>query len=137
MIQPMSSAEPPRPRRPRARLRPEALAAARGGVREGLDWLGRQPEARASLLYRFLRVLARFVLFGVLRFRIQTAGQEHLPRGGYLLIAGAHRGWMDPFVAMHAVPNEPRCWFLGSGPSTFTSRKSMLFLCRSCFARMQ
>lgn len=29
---------------------------------------------------------------------------------------------MDPFVAMHAVPPEPRCWFLGSGPSTFTSR---------------
>lgn len=63
------------------------------------------------------------MLFGVLRFRIETSGQEHLPkRGGYLLIAAAHRGWMDPFVAMHAVPAEPRCWFLGSGPSTFTSR---------------
>jgi 1-acyl-sn-glycerol-3-phosphate acyltransferase len=23
---------------------------------------------------------------------------------------------------MHALPAEPRCWFLGSGPSTFTSR---------------
>ncbi len=34
-----------------------------------------------------------------------TSGQEHLPRdGGYLLIAAAHRGWMDPFVAMHAIP---------------------------------
>ena len=29
---------------------------------------------------------------------------------------------MDPFVVMHALPLEPRCWFLGSGPSTFTSR---------------
>ena len=29
---------------------------------------------------------------------------------------------MDPFVVMHALPAEPRCWFLGSGPSTFTSR---------------
>jgi 1-acyl-sn-glycerol-3-phosphate acyltransferase len=29
---------------------------------------------------------------------------------------------MDPFVAMHAIPAEPRAWFLGSGPSTFTSR---------------
>ena len=62
------------------------------------------------------------MLFGLFRFRIATSGQEHLPRGGYLLIAAAHRGWMDPFVAMHAVPTEPRCWFLGSGPSTFTSR---------------
>jgi 1-acyl-sn-glycerol-3-phosphate acyltransferase len=110
------------PRRPRARIRPEALAAARGGAREGLEWLGRQPEARASLLYRLLRLVARFVLFGLFRFRIDTAGQEHLPKGGYLLIAGAHRGWMDPFVAMHAVPAEPRCWFLGSAPSTFTTR---------------
>ena len=110
-------------RRPKARIRPEALAAARGGAREGLDWLGRAPEARASLLYRLVRLVARFVLFGLLRFRITTAGQELVPqRGGYLLIAAAHRGWMDPFVAMHAVPAEPRCWFLGSGPSTFTSR---------------
>ena len=114
-------AAPPR-KRPPARLRPEALAAARGGVREGLDWLGRQPEARASLLYRLIRLITRFVLFGLLRFRIETAGQELLPKGGYLLVAAAHRGWMDPFVVMHALPAEPRCWFLGSGPSTFTSR---------------
>lgn len=109
------------PRRPRARVRPEALAAARGGAREGLDWLGHAPEARASVLYRLLRLVARFVLFGLLRFRIETDGRELLPAGGYLLIGGAHRGWMDPFVAMHAVPAEPRCWFLGSAPSTFTS----------------
>ena len=109
-------------RRPRARVRPEALAAARGGAREGLDWLGRTPEAKASWLYRALRLLARLVIFGLFRFRIETSGREHLPAGGYLLIAGAHRGWMDPFVAMHALPAEPRSWFLGSGPSTFTSR---------------
>ena len=125
MTTPSPSSTPPAragpPRRPRARLRPQALAAARGGAREGLDWLGRTPEARASLLYRLFRLFVRFVLFGVVRFRITTSGQEHLPRGGYLLIAGAHRGWMDPFVAMHAVPTKPRCWFLGSGPSTFTS----------------
>jgi 1-acyl-sn-glycerol-3-phosphate acyltransferase len=112
----------PSGKRPRARIRPEALAAARGGAREGLDWLGRQPEARASLLYRVVRVIARFLLFGVFRLRIETSGQEHLPRGGYLLVAAAHRGWIDPIVAMHALPAEPRCWFLGSGPSTFTSR---------------
>ncbi|MEZ0241675.1 MAG: lysophospholipid acyltransferase family protein [Chloroflexota bacterium] len=69
-----------------------------------------------------VRLVARALLFGVFRFRIQTSGREHLPRGGYLLVAAAHRGWIDPFVAMHALPPEPRCWFLGSGPSTFTSR---------------
>jgi 1-acyl-sn-glycerol-3-phosphate acyltransferase len=74
------------------------------------------------VLYRLIRLLTRFVLFGVFRFRIQTSGQEQLPKGGYLLVAAAHRGWMDPFVVMHALPAEPRCWFLGSGPSTFTSQ---------------
>lgn len=70
-----------------------------------------------------MRLAARALLFGVFRFRIRTSGQEHLPRaGGYLVIAAAHRGWMDPFVIMHALPPEPRAWFLGSGPSTFTSR---------------
>lgn len=115
---------PSAPRRPPpARISPEALAAARGGAQEGLAWLGREPESRGPWLYHLLRLVARFVCFVLLRFRIATSGQEHLPReGGYLLVAAAHRGWMDPFVVMHALPAEPRCWFLGSGPSTFTSR---------------
>ena len=114
----------PRRRRPPPRLSPEALARARAdGGAEGLAWLGREPEARASVLYRFLRLVARFVIFGLFRFRISTSGGELLPAsGGYLLIGAAHRGWMDPFVVMHALPAEPRCWFLGSAPSTFTSR---------------
>ena len=98
------------------------MAAARGGAVEGLAWLGRPPEAKASLLYRFLRLVARFVIFVVFRFRIRTSGREQLPRGGYLLVGAAHRGWMDPFVVMHAIPEQPRAWFLGSAPSTFTSR---------------
>ena len=120
--------EPPRPpeakrtRPPRGRVSPEALAAARGGAVEGLAWLGRPPEAKASMLYRVLRLVARFVIFVVFRIRIRTSGQEHLPKGGYLLVGAAHRGWMDPLVVMHAIPTEPRAWFLGSAPSTFTSR---------------
>ncbi|HEY7524767.1 MAG TPA: lysophospholipid acyltransferase family protein [Candidatus Limnocylindrales bacterium] len=103
-------------------MAPEALARARGESREGLAWLGRVPEARAGLLYRAVRLVARVTLFGVLRFRIRTEGQELLPAGGYLLVAAAHRGWMDPFVVFHALPAEPRAWFLGSAASTFTSR---------------
>src|SRR5829696_3889064 len=119
---PSGPARTPAPRRPRSRVRPQAMAAARGGAREGLDWLRRAPEARASLFYRLVRLLARFLLFGLFRFQIRTSGQENLPKGGgYLLIAAAHRGWIDPFVAMHAVPAEPRCWFLGSAPSTFST----------------
>ncbi len=122
-------ADPPAPdpvaraprRPPPSRIAPEAMAAARGGALEGLAWLGRAPEAKASILYRAIRLLVRFLCFGVFRFRVATSGQEHVPPGGYLLVAGAHRGWMDPFVVMHALPAEPRCWILGSGPSTFTT----------------
>ena len=117
-----SAASPARQRRPPpARIAPEAMAAARGGALEGLAWLGRTPEAKASLLYRAVRLLVRFLCFGVFRFRIATSGQQYVPAGGYLLVAGAHRGWMDPFLIMHALPVEPRSWILGSGPSTFTA----------------
>ncbi len=77
---------------------------------------------RASLLYRGVWLFARFMLFGVFRFRVDAAGREHLPDGGYLLVGAAHRGWMDPFLVIHALPTEPRAWFLGSGPSTFSAR---------------
>ena len=116
-------------RRPRARIRPEALAAARGGAVEGLAWLGRTPESKASILVRLLSILVRFLLYGVFRFRLRVERREWLPgtgagrpAGGYLLVAGAHRGWMDPFVVLEALPLEPRVWFLGSGPSTFAVR---------------
>jgi 1-acyl-sn-glycerol-3-phosphate acyltransferase len=114
--------EATRPRRPPpARVLPEGLAGARGGALEGLAWLGRPPESSASILYRLVRVVARFVLFVGFRFRIRADRGAGLPAGGYLLVAAAHRGWMDPFLVLHALPIEPRAWFLGSGPSTFTS----------------
>ncbi len=109
-----------RPQEPR--VSPQALAAARGGVKEGLAWLGREPESHASILYRAVRLFARAVVFGAFRFKVATSGQEHLPAGGYLLVGAVHRGWMDPFLIQHALPVEPRVWFLGSGPSAFTSR---------------
>ena len=121
---------PPRHRPPPGRLSPQALADARGGAVEGLAWLGRVPEAHASILYRLIRLLARAILFGAFRFRIETSGEEHLPSGGYFLVGAAHRGWMDPFLVIHALPVEPRVWFLGSAPSTFTSRWREAFVHR-------
>jgi 1-acyl-sn-glycerol-3-phosphate acyltransferase len=115
------TSSPAPPRRGAPRVRPEEMAAARGGVKEGLDWLGRPPESTASPLYRLVRLIARAILFGIFRFRLETSGRELLPTGGYLLVGAAHRGWMDPFVVIQSLPLEPRCWFLGSGPSTFTS----------------
>jgi 1-acyl-sn-glycerol-3-phosphate acyltransferase len=110
-------------RPPPGRIAPEALATERGGAVEGLDWLGRPPEARASVLVRLLAIVARVVLFGIFRFKVEVEGRELLPRtGGYTVVAAAHRGWMDPFVVLHALPLEPRVWFLGSGPSAFGPR---------------
>ncbi len=98
------------------------MAAARGGAVEGLTWLGRPPESRASALYLAFRLIGRALLFGLFRFRIRAERDAPPPPGGYLLVAAAHRGWMDPFVVIHALPTSPRAWFLGSGPSTFTAR---------------
>ncbi len=110
-------------RPPPGRIAPEALARARGGAVEGLDWLGREPEAKAGLFVRLIALVARVVLFGVFRFKVRVDGRELLPKeGGYLLVAAAHRGWMDPFVVLVALPIEPRVWFLGSGPSAFGPR---------------
>ena len=120
--EPVAARAPTRHRPPPGRISPQALADARGGAVEGLAWLGRPPESRASLFYRLVRLLARAILFGLFRFRIETSGQEHLPKGGYFLVGAAHRGWMDPFVVVHALPVQPRAWFLGSAPSTFTAR---------------
>jgi 1-acyl-sn-glycerol-3-phosphate acyltransferase len=75
--------------------------------------------------------VARIVLFGLFRFRVSTGGRENLPPGGgYLVVAAIHRGWMDPFLILHALPLEPRAWFLGSGPSAFSARWKEWFLHR-------
>jgi 1-acyl-sn-glycerol-3-phosphate acyltransferase len=37
---------------------------------------------------------------------------------------------MDPFLVLHALPAEPRAWFLGSAASTFTSRWREAFIRR-------
>jgi 1-acyl-sn-glycerol-3-phosphate acyltransferase len=70
-----------------------------------------------------VKLLARFVFFGLLRFRVERSGREHVPaKGGYLLVGAIHRGWMDPFLVLHALPLEPRAWFLGSAASAFDRR---------------
>lgn len=112
-----------RRRRAAANTRPDEIRRARGDVREGLDWLGGPPEVHAGIVYRVARAVARAVLVGVCRFRVDADGREHLPAGGaYLLLCAVHRGWLDPFLALDAVPVEPRVWMLGSGPSAFDRR---------------
>jgi 1-acyl-sn-glycerol-3-phosphate acyltransferase len=110
----------PRRRRAAANIRPDEVRRARRDVREGLDWLGKPPAVRAGIAFRLARAISRILLVGIAGFRVDARGREHLPAGGgYLLLAAVHRGWMDPFLALDAVPAEPRVWTLGSGPSGF------------------
>lgn len=110
----------PRRRRAEANIRPDEVRRARGDVREGLEWLGKPPDVRAGIAFRLARAVSRIVLMGLCGFRVDARGREHLPAGGgYLLLAAVHRGWMDPFLALDAVPAEPRVWTLGSGASGF------------------
>lgn len=84
------------------------------------------PTSRASVGYRLARLLARFVLTGVFRFRIEVEGREHLPRradgrpaGGWILAGAPHRTWVDPFVVLLALPLEPRLVFFGDGRAMY------------------
>jgi 1-acyl-sn-glycerol-3-phosphate acyltransferase len=108
-----------RRRRADANIRPDEIRRSRRDVREGLDWLGKPPAIRAGVDYRLARAFARVLLMGLFGFRVDARGRELLPTGGYILLAALHRGWMDPFLALDAVPTEPRVWTLGSGPSGF------------------
>ncbi|MFT4037431.1 MAG: lysophospholipid acyltransferase family protein [Thermomicrobiales bacterium] len=58
-----------------------------------------------------IRLIARHLF----RFRIEVSGREHVPRGEPLLVAGGpHRNWIDGFLLLYAMPNQPRIVFLGS-----------------------
>ena len=106
------------------RLSPQALADARGGAVEGLDWLGRTPGVEGvahctgpcgcwpgSVLVRGVPVPDRDVRPGA------PAGRR-LPARRRRPIAA---GWTRSSSSTRC-PLEPRAWFLGSAPSTFTSR---------------
>jgi 1-acyl-sn-glycerol-3-phosphate acyltransferase len=100
--------------------RPEALAASRDEPPlEGIDWLGRTPGPRAPILYRLLAAVGMTFLLRICRLRVDVAGREHLPAGGFIAVCALHRSWIDPLLVMHALPMEPRVWFLGSGATAF------------------
>lgn len=106
-----------------ARMRVSEVAANHRDTREGIDWLGHPPEARAGLVYRLTNLVGRFVVFGLFRFKADIQGRERLPAGGrYIVVAAAHRGWMDPLLVLHAQPIEPRGWFLGGAAAAFSAR---------------
>ena len=74
---------------------------------------------RAGAGYRVLRRWWRLTA-GLLGFRVEITGLEHLPRdpgshlvGGYIAAGLPHRSWIDPFLLWGWLPAEPRLAFLG------------------------
>jgi 1-acyl-sn-glycerol-3-phosphate acyltransferase len=123
------TARPKRARPLPARMRVSEVAANHRDTREGIDWLGHPPEARAGLVYRLTNLLGRSIAFGLFRFKADIQGRDRLPVGGrYIVIAAAHRGWMDPLLVLHAQPIEPRGWFLGGAAAAFSARWKELAL---------
>lgn len=79
---------------------------------------------RSSLLSRIqarvgrrLLLLIGGKLFG---FRFEFRGLEHVPAGEPVIVAAApHRGWLDSFLIIMALPSSPRVYYLGSAQAMF------------------
>jgi 1-acyl-sn-glycerol-3-phosphate acyltransferase len=108
---------------------PEDTTVWRGHRETGL--VGR-PTRRAGWAYRLARFVLWLLLKGILRFRIEVEGREHLPvqprprstggdAKGWIAAGVPHRTWVDPFVIMLALPIEPRLVFFGDGRAMFRS----------------
>ena len=58
-----------------------------------------------------IRLIARHAL----RLRIEVTGREQIPRGeAMIVVGGPHRNWLDGFLMLYVMPNQPRMVFLGS-----------------------
>ncbi|MFN8661035.1 MAG: 1-acyl-sn-glycerol-3-phosphate acyltransferase [Thermomicrobiales bacterium] len=58
-----------------------------------------------------IRLVARYIF----RLRVEVAGREQIPRGEAMIVAGGpHRNWIDGFLMLYVMPNQPRVVFLGS-----------------------
>lgn len=94
-------------------------AANERGVREprqGVDGSGRfRPNLLSALQARRIRLWLTLVGKGLLRFKVEVEGPEHVPPGEPLIVAAApHRNWVDPFLLLLAMPALPRLYFIAA-----------------------
>jgi 1-acyl-sn-glycerol-3-phosphate acyltransferase len=82
-----------------------------------------RPTPLARLQARLGRRLLLLLGRGLFRFRFEFAGLDLVPPGEPLIVAAApHRGWIDPFLIIMALPPAPRPYFLGSAEAMFNRR---------------
>lgn len=64
---------------------------------------------------RRIKLWLTLIGVGLLRFRIEVEGLEHVPPGEPLIVAAApHRSWIDPFLILTVLPPLPRTYFLAA-----------------------
>jgi 1-acyl-sn-glycerol-3-phosphate acyltransferase len=69
----------------------------------------------SALQARRIKLWLNLLGKGLLRFKIEVQGLEHVPNGEPLIVAAApHRNWIDPFLLLAVLPPLPRLYFLGS-----------------------
>jgi 1-acyl-sn-glycerol-3-phosphate acyltransferase len=79
---------------------------------------------RPSLLSRVQARIGRRLLSMIGRrlfgFNFEFQGLEHVPAGEPVIVAAApHRGWIDSFLIIMALPPSPRVYYLGSAQAMF------------------
>jgi 1-acyl-sn-glycerol-3-phosphate acyltransferase len=94
---------------------------------EGLEWLGRQPEAHAPIRLRVVAAGGRFIL-RLADLRVRVEGLEHPPAPGSIVACAMHRSWIDAPLLVACLPLQPRIWYLGSGEATFRSHSREAFM---------
>ena len=84
-------------------------------ARSQLDSARQRFNARSGPRWRFARAVTNFLRHRVCDLPLTVHGFEHVPHGEPLIVAAApHRNGMDAFLLFHALPIEPRLYFLGS-----------------------
>jgi 1-acyl-sn-glycerol-3-phosphate acyltransferase len=82
-----------------------------------------KPSIVSQIQARVGRRLLRFVGQTLFGFKFQIEGLEHVPAGEPVIVAGGpHRGWIDSFLIIIALPTSPRINYLGSAQAMFNRR---------------
>lgn len=81
------------------------------------------PTTISRIQARVGRRLLRFIGEKLFGFTFQIEGLEHVPAGEPIIVAGGpHRGWIDSFMVIIALPASPRIHYLGSAQAMFNRR---------------
>jgi len=91
--------------------------------------------SRPGIAFRIALAICSVLARGVFGLRLELTGAELLPRdehgrpaGGWIAVPVPHRRWIDPFLLLLLLPQEPRLVFFADGRALFRTRfRRLLF----------